>query len=135
MRNCDISRKLGVAPANVRRAIKRFQELGHTDDRPRRGGMRTINTNRKRQLIKKLAQRNSPVPMRKIARETGISRKSVSRIDKQSFNFKQYKLHKVQLLTTDNKHVRLERYRRLLRRVAPPNWKRILFTDEKLFTI
>ena len=37
MRNCDIARKLGVAPPNVRRAIKRLQELGHIGDRPRSG--------------------------------------------------------------------------------------------------
>ena len=43
----------------------------------------------------------------------------------------QYKLQIVQLLTADKLRVRLERCRRLLRRVATLNLDRILFTDEK----
>ena len=35
MRNCDIARNLGVASPNVSRAVKQFQELGHTGDCPR----------------------------------------------------------------------------------------------------
>ena len=41
----------------------------------------------------------------------------------------------VQLLTADNKLVRLERCRLLLRRVTTLTWEQILFTDVKLFAI
>ena len=60
-------------------------------------------------------QRNLTVYMRKIALETGISRESVRQIDKQELQLKPYKLQRVQLLTAENKRVRLERCR-LLRR-------------------
>ena len=73
--------------------------------------------------------------MRKNSRETCISRESVSRIAKQELQLKPYKLKRVQILTPDNKRVRLKRCLRLLRRVAPLNWEQIPFTDEKLFTI
>ena len=46
-----------------------------------------------------------------------------------------YKLQKVQLLTDENKRVRLQRCRQLKRRAAAQRWERILFTDEKLFTV
>ena len=74
--------------------------------------------------------------MRKIARETGISPESVRQISKYELQLKPYNLHRVQLLTGDNKRVLLERCRRLLRRVTPQNCMgTILFTDEKLFAI
>ena len=136
MRNRDIAGKLGVAPLNVRRTIKRFQELVHIGDRPRSGTKCTTNTTRNRQLIKKRIQRNSTVSMRKIARETGISRESVRRIAKHEFLVEPYKLQRVQLVTADNKRLSTTgRCRRLLRRVRPLNFERILFTDEKLFAI
>ncbi len=52
MHNCDIVRKHGAAPPNVRMAIERLKELGYTGDRPRSGRKRQINTTRNRQLIK-----------------------------------------------------------------------------------
>jgi len=73
--------------------------------------------------------------MRKIARETGIKRESIRRIAKKDLHLKPFKLQKVQLLTDDNKRVQLERCKRLLRRHAPLQWDKILFTDEKLFTV
>ena len=125
--NYDIARKLGVAPPNVGKAIKWSQELGYTGDRPRSGRKSTINTTRESQLMKKRVQRNSTVSMR------NIPVKPVCRISEQ-LQLKPYKLQMAKLLTA-GKRVRLERCRRLLRSVAPLNWERILYTDEKLFTI
>ena len=48
MRNCNIARKLGVAPHNVRWAIKLFQELGRIGDSPRNDRMPTVNIIRHR---------------------------------------------------------------------------------------
>lgn len=70
--------------------------------------------------------------MRKVARETTMSRESVRRIAKNELGIKAYKLQKVQLLTEQNKQVRVQRCRLLLRRAAGPE---ILFSDEKIFTI
>ena len=57
MRNCEIARKLGVVPLNVRRAIKRFQELGHSVTVREAAE----NTTRNCHLIKRRVQRNSTV--------------------------------------------------------------------------
>ena len=48
---------------------------------------------------------------------------------------KPYKSQKVQLLTEENKRVRLQRCRLLQQRAAGTRWERILFTDEKLFSV
>jgi hypothetical protein len=73
--------------------------------------------------------------MRSIARETGISRESVHQMAKTELNLKPYKLQKAQLLTDDNKLVRLQRNHALLRRTAGTRWERIIFTDKKLFMV
>jgi len=134
-RNCEIARLLRIDPAVVCRTIKRYKELGHDGRRPGSGRKRTVNTSANRQLIRKRIKRNARVSMRKIARETGISDRSVRRMAKEEFNLRPYKLQKVQLLTDDNKRVRLQRCRQLKHRAAGQRWERILFTDEKLFTV
>ncbi|KAM8701702.1 hypothetical protein ACLKA7_004873 [Drosophila subpalustris] len=85
--------------------------------------------------IVRRVKRNPRVPMRKIVRETGIKRESVRQMAKKHLGLKPYKLQKVQLLTDENKRVRLQRCRQLKRRAAGQRWERILFTDEKLFTV
>ncbi|XP_070132598.1 uncharacterized protein [Drosophila bipectinata] len=86
-------------------------------------------------IVKKLITRNCSVSVRKIAREIGVNRESVRLIAKNEPNLRSYKLQKVHLLTDDNKRVRLQRCRQLKRRAAGQKWERILFTDEKIFTI
>ena len=134
-RNCESARKLCIACSLVSRAIKRFKELGNKSDRHERGRKRTVNSSNNRKIIKKRVERNSRVSMRKIARETGINRESVRLIAKKELGLKPYKLQKCQLLTDENKKVRLERCRMLQRRAAGTGWEKIVFTDEKLFTV
>jgi len=134
-RNCEIVRLLGVRGDMVSKTIKRFKEVGHAGDRPGRGRKRTVNTSQNRQIIKKRIQRNSLVSMRKIARETGMSRESVRNIAKNELGLKPYKLQKGQGLTQENKRVRLERCRQLKHRAAGTCWEKIVFSDEKLFNV
>ncbi|KAJ8951631.1 hypothetical protein NQ318_012301 [Aromia moschata] len=115
--------------------IKRFEELGHTGRRPGNGRKRTVRTVEKRERVRERVRRNprsQAVSMRKIARQTGINRESIRQIAKED-HLKPYKLQKVQLLTDVNKRVLLERCKQLLRRHAPLQWDKILFTDEKQF--
>ena len=126
---------LRVPRQTVSAAIKRFNELGHEGDRPGRGRKRTINIAGGRQLIQKCVNRKSRVSMRKITRETGISCESVRRMVKQQLGLKSYKFQKGQLLTDENKHVRLQRCHALRRRAAGGRWEKIVFPDEKLVTI
>lgn len=134
-RNCEISRMLGIHRQSIERIVKRFNELGHEGDRPGRGRKATVNTSANRKIIKKRVMRNPRTSMRKVAREMGISDRSVRKMAKEVLGLKPYKLQKVQLLTNQNKQVRLQRCRQLLRRAATHQWEKILFTDEKVFTI
>ena len=135
MRQCDIVRLLNVPKQTVSKAVIRFKELGHDGRRPGSGRRRTVNTSANRQIIRKRVKRNSRVSMRKFARETGMKRESVRQMAKRELNLMPYKLQKVQLLTDEKKRVRLQRCRQFKRRAAAQRWERILFMDEKLFTV
>ncbi|UYV67198.1 hypothetical protein LAZ67_4004360 [Cordylochernes scorpioides] len=115
------------ASKTVSKAIRRFNELGHEGDRAGRGRKRTANL----EIIKKRIQRNSRVSMRKIARETGISKSSRKKKKKPQG----VQAPKTQHLKDENKRVRLERCHQLKHRATGQRWERILFTDEKLFTL
>lgn len=131
----EISRLLNVPKQTVSDAIRRFKELGHSGRRPGSGRKRTINISSNRQIISKRIKRNSRLSMRKVARETGLKRESVRMIAKNELQLRPYKIQKVQLLTDENRRVRLQRCRVLKQRAAGQRWERILFSDEKLFTI
>ncbi|GFU05435.1 paired domain-containing protein [Trichonephila clavipes] len=79
--------------------ISRFKELDNDGRRPARGRKCIVNTLRNRKVIEKPVQRNPRVSMRQIARDMGISDRSVKRIAKTELELKPYKLRKVQLLT------------------------------------
>ena len=72
---------------------------------------------------------------REIARQTGVSRSSVSRIVKNELNLKCFKKHLATELTESNKVSRLSRYKKLLRRFPEHKVSFIFFTDEKLSTV
>jgi len=112
--------------------LKIFREQGTLEDLPKSGRPRSVNNRRNRELIKKRVSRNPQISMRKVARETGISGTSVRRIVKNDLGLKPYKIQRAQLLTDENKKVRVQRCRQLLTRAAGQD---ILFTDEKIFTI
>jgi hypothetical protein len=73
--------------------------------------------------------------MGRIARETGIARKSVHQMAKMELNLKPYRLQKAQLLTDDNKLVRLQQSHALLCHATSTRWERIVIMDKKLFTV
>ena len=69
-----------------------------------------------------------------MAKEMGSSKESMRRVVREDLYFKAYKLHKRQLLITQNKQKRLERSKIMLSLFADGLHKQILFSDEKLFT-
>ncbi|KAJ8954851.1 hypothetical protein NQ318_023415 [Aromia moschata] len=99
--NCrQCTKDWGIDKSNVRRTIKRFEELGHTGRRPGSGRRLTVRTVENREGFRERVRRNPRVSMRKIARQTGINRESIRQIAKEDLHLKPYKLQKVQLPPT-----------------------------------
>jgi len=73
--------------------------------------------------------------MRQLAKDHGMNRESMRRLVKRDLGFRAFKMKTVQLLTNDQKKKRLDRSKTLRRRYTHGAHQRILFSDEKIFTI
>lgn len=128
-------RPLGNSRMFVYRCIKLFEETGDIKDRPRSGRPRTVRTQQVIKAVKARIQRN---PLRKqkiMAREMNITQKSMSRIIKKDLGLGAFKRRTGHLLTAALKKNRLQKSKRLLVKYADNLHRKILFTDEKIFTV
>lgn len=131
----EIARMLSIPLSTVCRQIKRYEELGTAEDRRRSGRPVTACTPVNRDKIRHRIKRNPERSMRQMAKELGISEKSVRRVVKIQLGRRSYKLRKGQLLSERMKRQRLQKARKLKRIVAAGRHRSVLFTDEKVFTV
>lgn len=139
IRQVDISRRLLVAKSVVSKTIARFKSLGSNLDRPGRGSkakaLTKSNVKKVRERLRYNAARKKATSQANMAKDLGISRRSVGRIVKEHLNMKAYKFSKSQFLTDASKKKREDRSKQLLNRFSGNDYQNILFTDEKMFTI
>jgi len=131
----EIVRLLGAPRSSVYKTVKRFKELGTSLDYPRSGRPATVNVPKVRKHMRQLLRRNPNRSMRSVASTLGISRESARKIAKDKLKLKPYKVQKVQLLTPAQQQARLRKAKALLKRFGHKGWDKILFTDEKVFTV
>ncbi len=131
----QIAKELSAPPRTVYYTIKRYEELGNEMDRPRSGRPRTANIPKNRDIVRKRVKRNPRRSIRKMAKDLHISVSSVRRIVKKKLDLIPYKLVKAHFLTEKMKNDRLQKARKLKRHAASGRHTRVLFSDEKLFTI
>jgi len=120
--------------------LKRLRETGTTDRQSGSGRPRTLRTAENIDAVHDLILSQEGEPRthkttRQIARETGISRRSVGRIIHEDLELKCLKKRRAQELTPLNCKKRLARSRKLLRQYPPYAVDFIFFTDEKVFTV
>lgn len=131
----EICRRLKVCKSVVYRTIERYNELGSTNDRKGRGRPRTVVTTGNIKKVRERVRRNANRSVRKMSKEMGISRSSLSRIVKDHLLLTAYKKNTGQMLTDSTKVKRKERCLKLLKRFHGYRYREILFTDEKIFTV
>lgn len=126
---------LGVSRSFVYRAVKLFGDTGGVADRPRSGRPRSVRTPRAVKAVQNRIYRN---PLRKqqiMSREMNISKVSISRIIKYDLGLRAYKRHTGHLLTAALKQKRKQKSKALIRQYAKNRHRKIMFTDEKIFTV
>jgi hypothetical protein len=119
----------------IYRTINRYNETSSVEDKSRSGRPRTSRTP---SAIKAVAERIRRNPLRKqkiMSLEMKISKRTMSRIIKDDLMLGAYRRSTGQRLSTSLCKLRVERSRRLLQRHANNGHRRILFTDEKIFTV
>lgn len=130
-----ILKPLGFSRRFVYRTIDRYKETGGTQDRPRTGRPRSVRTTAKIKAVRARIARN---PLRKqkiLAREMNTSARTMSRIIGEDLGLRAYRRATGHLLTPSLKKGRKERSKALLSRYAGNLHRKILFTDEKIFTV
>jgi inhibitor of nuclear factor kappa-B kinase subunit alpha len=120
--------------------IKQIDTSGTTERKKGSGRPKTAsvieNVNAVEELV--LSQENDPGThrsQRQIARETGISQRTVGRIIHRQLNLQCFKKKRAQELTEANKLTRLVRAKQLLKKYPSHLTGFVWFTDEKLFTV
>lgn len=130
-----IIKTLKLPRSTVYYAIKRFEETGNAQDRPRTGRPLTAVTPENINKIRCRIRRNSERSMREMAKSLGINRESVRIIVRIRLGLRSYKLGRGHYLTEKMKQKRLEKARKMKRLVAAGRHRSIVFTDEKIFTV
>jgi inhibitor of nuclear factor kappa-B kinase subunit alpha len=129
----EIISALKVPQSTVSRAIKRFKELGTSEDRPRSGRPVTATTPKMVKRIRERIRRNPNRSMRKMAKQLKISEWSVRQIVHKRLRMRSYAFAAGHDLSDPKKRqVRVDLCRKLLKE---RNCGTILFSDEKIFTV
>lgn len=127
-----IIKTLNMPRSTVYKAVKRFNELGTSKDRPRSGRPVTASTPENVEKIRNRIRRNPDRSMRKMAKSIRINEKSVRIIVKKRLKLLSYKQGNGHFISEEMKINRLKKCRKLLRW---GNFWSVLFTDEKIFTV
>lgn len=131
----SISSSLKLHRVQVHRVIKRFRETGEVKNRPRGRPKRTARTSALRKVVRDKITRNPARSIRKLAKEHNVGRSTMHRLIRDDLALYPYKFAKGQQLTEEMKTSRLEKCKRMKTLTRGNKLDRILFTDEKLFTV
>lgn len=136
-RQCQIYRTLNgtVSRSFISKVIKKFRETGTTDDRPRSGRPRSARTKHLLRIMQQRIRRNPARSGRNMARDMNVSRTSMQRALKIDLGLKALRKSNVQMLSASDKAKRVAKCRAFLRRFTVADSNRIIFSDEKMFTV
>lgn len=129
----EIISALKLPQSTVSKAIKRYKELGTSEDRPRSGRPVTAATPKIIKSVRDRIRYNPNRSMRKMAKQLGISRRSIGRIVHNCLGMRSYVFANGHDLSDPKKcQVRVDCCKKLLKE---KNFGEILFSDEKIFTV
>ena len=126
---------LNVNKSFVSRTIARYRDTGSIAKRHGGGHKKSATSAEMVRKVKKRIERNPRRSGRKMAAELKISARSVQRILQNELKLKPLKFQKAHDLTPQQKKVRVERAKKLLRRAESGELPNLVFSDEAPFTI
>lgn len=130
-----VLKKLNLDYNLVNRTIKRFQETGSTKKCKRKNPTRPKRTPAMLKELKETIRRNPGRSLKKLALQMNVSRQTIKRALKIDLGLKALKRGNCHMLTIPQKEARVKKCKALLRRHGVKKVERILFMDEKIFTI
>lgn len=136
--NSEIVKLLKNSKVNynlVKRTIKRFLDTGSTIKRRRTYTPRPRRTPAMLKALKARIRRNPRRSQRKLALQMKVSRQTIQKALKEDLGLRALKRGTCHMLTIPQKIARVKKCRSLLKRYGKKKVERILFTDEKIFTV
>ncbi|VDO47332.1 unnamed protein product [Haemonchus placei] len=121
---------LGIHRSVVYHTLQRYRDLGGLQDYRRSGRPRTARTPEVVEAVRKRRARNATRSISTMARNMGISQKSMERIIHEDLKMYPHRTRKAAILSASNQQARVKKCRQLLLRTHS-----IVFSDEKLFTV
>ena len=125
----------GVARSTVYNIINRLSETGSVAYRKRSERPRSARTPAIVKRLRARIARNPQQSQRKLSKSLCISQKSICRAIKEDLRLRPFKKRPAQGLSLAQKKMRLVRSKTLLARHATQDLDRIIFSDEKLFSV
>ena len=119
----------------IKRTLDRFQETQSTEDRQRPGRPKSSRTPAAIKKIRDKIRKNPRQSMRKMAKEQGMSPRTMRRLVTGDLQMRPFKIQSRQLLGTATKAKRLARAKLLRKKLRDGTLRNIVFSDEKLFTV
>lgn len=137
-RQCEIFKllqKSKVSRQTISYTIKRYIETGSIQDRKRSGRPRSVRTPRMVKALKERIRRNPRRSQKKLAIQMKVSRGTLKNALKEDLGVRAMRRGTFHMMTQQQQKNRVTRCRALLRWHAGESHRRILFTDEKIFTV
>lgn len=125
----------GAKKTFIYNTIKRYEDTGTTDDRPRSGRPRTVRTKSMLKALKARIRRNPCRKQKKLAIQMKTSARTMSRALRDDLKLKALKRCTSHFLNLRLRAQRKIKCSALLKRYTPEEVNNILFTDEKIFTV
>ncbi len=126
---------LSINERFVFRTLQRYRETDDIADRPREGRPRTVRLPNVVHAVRERIRRNPLRKQKRLAVEMNVSKRSMSRILREDLQLGAYRRCVSHLLTARLRKIRADRCKKLLKRFKNNGHRRILFSDEKIFTI
>lgn len=129
----EIAAVVGVSRWTVKRVLD-LEKKGQLSPKASPGRPRSVRTRRAVSVIKRKISSNPVRSMRKMAKEAGMSDRTMRRIIKEDCGAKSRARKKTQMITQRIRNLRVERCKKILNFLKRKN-PVILFTDESMFTV
>jgi transposase len=128
-------KNVGINKRFIYRTINRLRDTGSIKNRPGSGRNRTARTKERIKIVRDKVRRNPRRSSGKLALETGTSKTSMRRILNIDLGLKPYRKIKRHGLSAKNKEDRVKRCQQLLKRRGAKSVEKIIFSDEKMWTL
>ena len=136
-RLCDIFKALeksGMKRRTVYDIVHRYLDTGSVSDRKRSGRPRTVRTPAMLKALTARIRRSPRRSQKKLALQIMVSKETIRKALREDLGVKAFKRGTCHMLTIPQKKMRVLKCRALIKRYAGQRYRKILFTDEKIFT-